>query len=197
MCIRDREQTVEQSMNSLYDYFCLAAGQHHVQMFHAPERTKFAEDCTSALKNHERCVKRGRDYTPRFTIANAPVQMQEYLLRLFAGGYNTLYAVSYTHLELNDLEAHHSWTNVINTATFELGEAGVAKQYRSGLAAFLCAAYIEKQPILLIGPNAIDIIQAFSAAVTGHKHGRLCCEGSYNLSLIHIWLWTEIQEHKS
>ena len=27
------EQTVEQSMNSLYDYFCLAAGQHHVQIF--------------------------------------------------------------------------------------------------------------------------------------------------------------------
>ncbi|MFR3043653.1 MAG: hypothetical protein ACLTMV_10055 [Thomasclavelia spiroformis] len=40
------EQTVEQSMNSLYDYFCLVAGQHHVQIFHGPERIKFAEDCT-------------------------------------------------------------------------------------------------------------------------------------------------------
>ena len=78
-------------MNSLYDFFCLAAGQHHVQMFHSDERIKFAEDCTSALNNYSRCVKRGREYTPRFTIANAPVQMQEYLLRLFAGGYNTLY----------------------------------------------------------------------------------------------------------
>ena len=68
------EQTVEKSMNSLYDYFCLAAGQHHVQIFHAPERIKFAEDCTAALNNYNRCVKRGREYTPRFTIANAPVQ---------------------------------------------------------------------------------------------------------------------------
>lgn len=85
------EQTVEQSMNTLYDYFCLAAGQCHVQMFHADERTKFAEDCASALNNYNRCIKRGRDYAPRFTIVNAPVQMQEYLLRLFAGGYNTLY----------------------------------------------------------------------------------------------------------
>lgn len=67
------EQTVEQSMNSLYDYFCLAAGQHHVQIFHAPERIKFAEDCTTALNNYNRCVKRGREYAPRFTIANAPV----------------------------------------------------------------------------------------------------------------------------
>ena len=64
------EQTVEQSMNSLYDYFCLAAGQHHVQIFHAPERIKFAEDCTAALNNYNRCVKRGRAYTPRFTIAS-------------------------------------------------------------------------------------------------------------------------------
>lgn len=80
---------------------------------------------------------------------------------------------------LDDLEAHHSWGDVINTAIYELAEAGVTEQYRSGLAAFLCAAYIEKQPLLLIGPNAIDIAQAFSAAITAHKHGILCCEGGY------------------
>lgn len=78
----------------------------------------------------------------------------------------------------DDLEAHHSWGDVINTAIYELTEAGVAEQYRSGLAAFLCAAYIEKQPLLLVGPNAIDIAQAFCAAVTAHKHGTLSCEGS-------------------
>lgn len=77
----------------------------------------------------------------------------------------------------DELEAHHSWADVINTAVFELAEAGVAEQYRSGLAAFLCAAYIEKQPLLLVGPNAIDIAQAFCAAVTAHKHGELYCEG--------------------
>lgn len=96
------EQTVEQSMNSLYDYFCLAAGQRNVQMFHAAERTKFAEDCAFALNNYNRCVKRGIDYTPRFTIANAPVQMQEYLLRLFAGGYNTLYDSATSWIEPTD-----------------------------------------------------------------------------------------------
>ncbi len=96
------EQTVEQSMNLLYDYFCLAASQHHVQIFHAPERIKFAEDCTAALNNYNRCVKRGRAYTPRFTIANAPVQMQEYLLRLFAGGYNTLYDSATSWIEPTD-----------------------------------------------------------------------------------------------
>lgn len=96
------EQTVEQSMNTLYDYFCLAAGQRHVQMFHADERAKFTEDCTSAQNNYNRCIKRGRDYAPRFTIANAPVQMQEYLLRMFAGGYNTLYDSATSWIEPTD-----------------------------------------------------------------------------------------------
>ena len=45
---------------------------------------------------------------------------------------------------------YHSWADVINTAAFELKEAGVAEKYRSSLAAFLCAAYIEKQPIFLV-----------------------------------------------
>lgn len=92
---------------------------------------------------------------------------------------------TYSALEdLNDLDAHHSWDNVIDTVAFEFEEAGVAKQYRSGLAAFLCAAYIEKQPVLLVGPNACDIVQAFSAAVAAHKHGMLCCEGSYSDQII-------------
>ena len=77
----------------------------------------------------------------------------------------------------DELEVHHSWGDVINTVIYELTEAGVAEQYRSGLAAFLCAAYIEKQPLLLVGPNAIDIAWAFCAAVTAHKHGTLYCEG--------------------
>lgn len=96
------EQTAEQSMNTLYDYFCLAAGQRHVQMFEGDVRKKFAEDCASALGNYNRCIKRGRDYAPRFTLANAPVQMQEYLLRLFAGGYNTLYNSATSWIEPTD-----------------------------------------------------------------------------------------------
>ncbi len=85
------KQTIEQSMNSLYDFFCLAAAKVHIQIFNKSERSKFSEDCSTALNNYQRCSRRGREYTPRFTIANAPRQMQKYLLRLFAGGYNTLY----------------------------------------------------------------------------------------------------------
>lgn len=78
------------------------------------------------------------------------------------------------------LEPNHSWSDAINAAAEELSEAGVAEQYRGGLAAYLCAAYIERQPILLVGPNTIDIVKAFSAAITAHKYGLLCCEGNYD-----------------
>ncbi len=55
------QSTTEQSMNALYDYFCLVAGQHHVQIFHGVEREKFAADCEVAISNYERGNKRKRE----------------------------------------------------------------------------------------------------------------------------------------
>ena len=83
-----------------------------------------------------------------------------------------------------ELEANHSWKDAVYSAAIELGEAGVSEKYRSGLAACLCAAYIEKQPILLVGPNAIDIAEAFCAATVAHKHGILSCEGRFSSQII-------------
>ena len=96
------ESTTEHSMNELYDYFCLVAAQNHVQIFHEPEREKFASDSDTTLSNYNRSTKRGREYSPRFSIANAPIQMQTYLLRLFSGGYNTLYDSATCWIEPTD-----------------------------------------------------------------------------------------------
>lgn len=92
----------ERSMDDLYDYFCLAAAQNHVQIFHEPERKKFSGDCNTALGSYERSKRRGRDYEPRFGISNAPVQMQKHLLRLFCGGYNTLQDSAISWIEPTD-----------------------------------------------------------------------------------------------
>ena len=97
------KSTTEQSMNDLYDYFCLVAGQRYVHIFHDPEREKFTEDCRTSIDNYKRCVKRGREYNPRFTISNAPSQMQKFLLLLFSGGYNTLYDSASCWIEPTDL----------------------------------------------------------------------------------------------
>ena len=87
------KSTSEQSriMNYLYDYVCLVAGQQNVQLFHGDTRKKFADNCASVLRSYALCTRQKRNYLPQLTIANAPLGMQEYLLRLFSGGYNTLY----------------------------------------------------------------------------------------------------------
>ena len=93
---------VERSMNELYDFFCLAAGQRHVSIFHEPDREKFSEDCKTVTSLYDRCKKRRRDYTPRFSMDNAPMKMKEYFLRLFCGGYNTLYDSATSWIEPTD-----------------------------------------------------------------------------------------------
>lgn len=85
------EHPVEQPMNTIYSFFCLAAAQRHVQIFHGTDRSQFIENCSTALSYYERGKKRGKAYKPRLDITHAPSQMLEYFLRLFAGGYNTLY----------------------------------------------------------------------------------------------------------
>ena len=154
------------------------------------EKEKLAEDVEVAVAERiQKARENAADFIANMAfVGGQPIQVEvtetpaavEVSSRPDIAPYHTFSAFD----DLNDLEAHHSWADVINTAAFELGEAGVAEKYRSSLAAFLCAAYIEKQPILLVGPNAIDIVQAFSAAVTGHKYGMLCCEGSYSNQVI-------------
>ena len=111
----------ERSMDELYDYFCLTAGLKHVQIFHDPEREKFLEDCRTAVSNYERSKKRGRDYIPRFTTANSPVQMQESLLRMFSGGYNTLYDSATCWIEPTD-QAMFDAVDSLEEAGIEIGE---------------------------------------------------------------------------
>ncbi len=84
----------------------------------------------------------------------------------------------------NKLNCHKSWNDAIETLAIELLNAGVSEQYNNSLAAFLCAAYYIKQPIILIGPNAIDIVKAFSKSIVANKHGVLCCDGEYSSNII-------------
>lgn len=108
LAINEMEQmTKEQSMNYLYDFFCLKASEKHIQLFSGDDRTKFAENCASTVRYYSRCKKRGREYAPRLTIDNSPTPMKEYLLSLFCGGYNTLY------------DSAISWIEPIDVALFD------------------------------------------------------------------------------
>ena len=57
-------QTVQYSMNELYDFFCLAAAQRHVQMFHDAQREKFVGDSSAALQSNRLIPAPQKDQTP-------------------------------------------------------------------------------------------------------------------------------------
>ncbi len=150
------------------------------------EKEKLAEDVEKAVSER---IQQARKHAADFIANMAFVTGQQIQLsvdvdsaanKVASDPVVAQYQVFSPYEELSDLEAHHSWADVIDTATFEFGEAGVTEQYRRGLAAFLCAAFIEKQPIFLVGPNSLDIVQAFCASVSAHKYGLLCCEGNYD-----------------
>ena len=148
------------------------------------EKEKLAEDVEKSVAERiQRARENAADFIANMAfIGGQKVQITESFSTVEVP-LKSVDAIYHTHPALADfdnLEAHHSWTDVIDTVAFELGEAGVAEQYIRGLAAFFCAAYIEKQPLLLVGPNATDIAQAFSASVAAHKHGTLYCDGSYS-----------------
>ena len=149
------------------------------------EKEKLADDVEKVIAER---IQKARENAADFIASMAfvggqPLQIAETrTLSSVDDAFELDTAVYHTSPEfehLDELEAHYTWADVIDTTILELAEAGVAEQYRSGFAAFLCASYIEKQPLLLVGPNAIDIAQAFCAAVTAYKYGTLYCEGNY------------------
>lgn len=89
----------ETPVNALYGYFCLAATQKNVRIFYDKDGEKFFDDCMSEKKLYERAMKKGREYSPSLTMENAPMQMGGILLKLFCGGYNTLYDSAMSWLE--------------------------------------------------------------------------------------------------
>lgn len=78
------------SLDKLYGYVCLAAGQRNVMLLHGDERQRFISASRQKKHDYERRIRRGREYKAEISMAVAPEQMQGILLKLFAGGYNTL-----------------------------------------------------------------------------------------------------------
>lgn len=98
----------EYSMDFLYDYFCLMAANRKIQIFSGEDKTKFREDCKNTISHYaisqqlaksslstssrRRPIRRqNQGYTPRLQTNNSPSEYKAHLLRMFCGGYNTLY----------------------------------------------------------------------------------------------------------
>lgn len=131
---RMEQEVVEQSMNYMYDYFAMAAAEHHVQIFHDSEteqqRARLQEHGGQALKNYNRAKRRGQPYSPRFTIDNAPTQMKEQLLRFYCGGYNTLIDSGLSWVEPTDA-AKWDAIDALEDAGIEVTEGGFMELFNA------------------------------------------------------------------
>ena len=90
------------SLNDMYDYFCLAAGEKNIQLFSGISRENFVKNCVAIINN----IKRGRKFRPKNSISDAPDEMKEIILRFFCAGQNTLYdnAISWLEPTEDELE---------------------------------------------------------------------------------------------
>lgn len=83
-------------------------------------------------------------------------------------------------------ESLNDWYDVIEVIKYNLETTGITKSSNNsfcfGLAIYLCAAYILKQPILLAGHKAKDIAIAFAHAIDCGRYGELNCIGDYDHS---------------
>ena len=100
LAINDMENSsYECSMDKLYDYFCLEVVKHHLNLFYGQDKDKLDESCIKVKDNYQRAERRKKEYKPQLTTNNAPEKMLEYIIRMFAGGYNTLYESAISWLE--------------------------------------------------------------------------------------------------
>ncbi len=176
----------EQSMDRLYDFFCLEAGQRHVHIFHEPERKKFDEDCKDILNRYRRSQKRGREYKPKLNMENAPIQMKQCFLRLFCGGYNTLYDSASCWIEPT--------TEMLEEAVDMLDEAGIEVSDEEFLELFNAWMISVCDTGMALGHTIPDIIRS----EVRKKYGGygLSQDWSFSKNILEIMKWKEDSEKK-
>ena len=139
---RMEEQTVEQSMNQLYDYFAMIAAERQIHIFQAEQQEALFEHGAGAMRSYERSQRRRLNYTPRFTVAeHAPLQMQEHLLQLYCGGYNTLEDAAISWIEPVDA-AKWDAIDALEDAGLEVSEEQFMELFNAWML-WACDKFVE------------------------------------------------------
>ena len=89
-----------------------------------------------------------------------------------------------TGIEMEEPDELKDWEDATDTLKHELVEAGVDPSKAGGLSEYLYSAYINRIPLLLIGPNGSNIIDALSASLYGQTAGTLTLPDSYNRKIV-------------
>ena len=128
IAISEAEKNGEVSMDKLYDYFCLAAAKHNVQLFEGNKKEDFLEHCKSVKRDYDRAKRRGKQFAPVHSITNTSQKYQEYLLRMFCASYNNLYDSAVSWLE--------PMTDALDNALDDLEDNGIIMQEKEFLEFF-------------------------------------------------------------
>ena len=92
--------------------------------------------------------------------------------------------VSSLMLDDTDMDLNNDYKEAVTTVSYELSQAGVISELTHSLAAFLYSAYVNSVPVLLTGPNAENIADAFSIGVFGSVPGLLDCSDDYDSTIL-------------
>lgn len=87
-------------------------------------------------------------------------------------------------LSQDDAEEIGDWKTALDVLAEELVEAGVAAKLSRPLAAYMYSAYERRMPILFVGPNSSEIVDAFSVSLYGKTAGSLECTENYDAQLM-------------
>lgn len=133
------------SLNDFYDYFAMIASERHVQMFHdseteVKERSKLRHDGAQALSRYNKALDRGMPYLPRYNTDNAPQQMNEHLIRLYCGSYNTLVDSALSWIEPTQ-DAKYDAIDALEEAGINISENEFLELFNAW-ALYVCDAHV-------------------------------------------------------
>lgn len=138
------------------------------------EKEKLAEDVETGVSERIRKAKENAaDFIAEMTFASSgssSLKIAQTVSSFFEEGKGN---------ENGYPDENSKWEDVLATISAEFEEAGVKREYSYQLAAYIYSAYILRIPLLLAGPNADDIINAFSMSLCAKKAGSLFIDGEY------------------
>ncbi len=169
------------SLDEVYDFFCYVAEQKNVSMFHNDDRNKFNADRRSVFDKISRNLRRGRGIRPDHSVGYSPIPMQEYVLRLFTGGYNTLYDSATSWLEPRQ--------KVLEEAVDMLAERGVSITDQEFIEFFNAWILSICDRFTAIGHNISDDIRL--NVRQKYKHYGLEEDWTFNQTICNIMGWTD------
>ena len=125
-------------------------------------------------------IELARNNAAKFIADNAFIRPLAIESNILPEQHAISYFIDGEYRDESELETNNDWRELLDTIQTELLEAGVAKEKSLGLSGVLYAAYINRTPVLLAGPNSHEIANAFSLALYGCTPASLRCSGDIN-----------------